>query len=368
MSPIIGFFRHASARGAEVLRGIQRARNLHEASYRQLLIRFAELYVRRKYSIREIFYSDLLAPRVTSEWLDRNLGKQRQFDLQSRLNPKAYWILTEDKNVFYRYCAGSGLTIPHFFGCIGVAGSDSPAALKMQLLRSAEHVLKHADVAELIVKPALGVYGRGVVALRRSNGYFVDTDGAQLSVQEICDRLATTHSYTTFVVQERLRSHPELERLSGTGNLQTIRMVTYVSRDGKPFIGCCQLKIIGEDSLTDNYGDGRRGNMIADIPLAKGKLANVFQAGRDGMGRVLIDRHPRTGIPFRGFSIPFWDHACRLVESAALAFLPLRTIGWDVAVTADGPVLIEGNVTWDPAPEGEVGGEILGAIMAEMRP
>ncbi len=39
-----------------------------------------------------------------------------------------------------------------------------------------------------------------------------------------------------------------------------------------------------------------------------------------------------------------------LVRRAALAFAPLRTIGWDVAISDAGPSLIEGNVLWDPLP------------------
>jgi hypothetical protein len=63
--------------------------------------------------------------------------------------------------------------------------------------------------------------------------------------------------------------------------------------------------------------------------------------------------------------VPCWDAACRLVRDAATAFLPLRTIGWDVAITDGDPVLIEGNVTWDPAYEGLVGGEILDAVLRD---
>jgi hypothetical protein len=38
-----------------------------------------------------------------------------------------------------------------------------------------------------------------------------------------------------------------------------------------------------------------------------------------------------------------------LAERAARTFFPLRTVGWDIALTTDGPALIEGNPFWDPS-------------------
>jgi hypothetical protein len=57
-----------------------------------------------------------------------------------------------------------------------------------------------------------------------------------------------------------------------------------------------------------------------------------------------------TGASFAEFRVPFIEDVRDLVTRAALAFTPLRTIGWDVAITDAGPSLIEGNVTWDPLP------------------
>ena len=37
-----------------------------------------------------------------------------------------------------------------------------------------------------------------------------------------------------------------------------------------------------------------------------------------------------------------------LVERSALLFQPMRTLGWDVAVTPRGPVVIEANNWWAP--------------------
>ena len=48
-----------------------------------------------------------------------------------------------------------------------------------------------------------------------------------------------------------------------------------------------------------------------------------------------------------GYAVPQWAAVSELVTAAARAFMPLRTVGWDVAITPTRPCLIEGNVTWD---------------------
>jgi hypothetical protein len=357
--------RHGWSRAAEALRVVREAQRRHATGYPRLLARFFDVYARRRYSLREIAKLDLLGPRHTRAWLERNTSKRRQVELQCRLNPVNYWILTEDKAIFYRFCLGSGLPVPRFFGSISVPRHGASAALTAKMREHAIHVLENADATDLIVKPAHGLYGIGVVALRRENGNLLDSGGACRKAGDIPDWLATVCDYDTFVVQERLDVHPSLQRLSGTRNLQTVRMVTYVRRDGRPVIGCCQLKIIGGNSLVDNFGNGRLGNLIGDIPAAGGRLSRVHGAAPDGSS-TQMNRHPRTDMVFDGFSIPFWDQACALVERAALVFLPLRTVGWDVAITPRGPVLIEGNVTWDPPQLGEeVSSEILDAIKSD---
>ena len=50
-----------------------------------------------------------------------------------------------------------------------------------------------------------------------------------------------------------------------------------------------------------------------------------------------------------GFRLPLWEEAKSLVARAATLFLPMRCIGWDVALTPSGPALIEANMWWDPS-------------------
>jgi hypothetical protein len=58
---------------------------------------------------------------------------------------------------------------------------------------------------------------------------------------------------------------------------------------------------------------------------------------------------PGTGRRFTGFQLPHWAEVRQLALRAAAAFPWTRTIGWDIAISDRGPVLLEGNDRWDPA-------------------
>lgn len=62
----------------------------------------------------------------------------------------------------------------------------------------------------------------------------------------------------------------------------------------------------------------------------------------DDAHRILTEV-PGTGAKIRGFKVPYWQEALELVKQAAAAIPELRYIGWDVAFTPDGPVIVEGN-------------------------
>ena len=155
-------------------------------------------------------------------------------------------------------------------------------------------------------------------------------------------------SYDTFVVQERLDNDPLLERLSGTRALQTVRAVTLVDDQRKPHLLFACLKVVTGKGQSDNFDYGRSGNFLADIDLDSGRLRQVRGAHESGFGLVSHERHPLTDESFGNFIVPHWPRLRRLALEAAVKFLPLRTIGWDIAVTPSGPSIVEGNVWWDP--------------------
>ena len=55
--------------------------------------------------------------------------------------------------------------------------------------------------------------------------------------------------------------------------------------------------------------------------------------------------HPGTDIVMVGKAIPYWKETLEMLEEAAKVLPQLRYVGWDVAVTEQGPLIIEGNPT-----------------------
>ena len=119
------------------------------------------------------------------------------------------------------------------------------------------------------------------------------------------------------------------------------------------------VKLAPRSASIDNYAGGRTGTVIATIDPASGVICELRPPRPGGFGAVHAERHPVTGAELIGVRMPLWDEVHTLAERASAAFLPLRTIGWDIAVTPAGPLLIEGNARWDPPPVDATSGAIL---------
>jgi hypothetical protein len=93
---------------------------------------------------------------------------------------------------------------------------------------------------------------------------------------------------------------------------------------------------------------GTTGNLIAYGDQDAGILRGAVNIHECGSGMKVVEAHPETGVAFDGFRLPFWSDAVELVTGAQRYFAELPTLGWDIALTGDGPAIIEANSRWDP--------------------
>ncbi len=88
------------------------------------------------------------------------------------------------------------------------------------------------------------------------------------------------------------------------------------------------------DSIVDNTGHG-------GISAALDENGLVLTAC-DSTG-MYYETHPDTGEKIVGFQIPRWDEAVALANKLCQVVPKVRYVGWDLALTEKGWVVIEGN-------------------------
>lgn len=137
------------------------------------------------------------------------------------------------------------------------------------------------------------------------------------------------------LVEEQIVQHAEMDRLNPSC-INTLRMVTLV-KDGKPHLMYTLVRVGDGTRVVDNISSG---GMYAPV-WEDGKIAKP--AFCDSTGQY-YNKHPLTGTDFVGFAIPDYDKAVELVLQAALVVEQIKYVGWDVALSDHGPVLVEGNV------------------------
>lgn len=172
-----------------------------------------------------------------------------------------------------------------------------------------------------VAKPRDGMCGKGIEILRTA-----DFDSADKACEYI--------SGNNFGVLEDVIKQNEKINTLYNGSINTVRIVT-MNNKGKISVVVTYFRI-GNGKHVDNFNSG---GMMTRVNPETGVV--MFPAV--DKANIIYEKHPETGTEFVGFSIPFWKENLELVKKAAAVIPQVGMVGWDIAVTPDGPVLVEGN-------------------------
>ena len=243
-----------------------------------------------------------------------------------------YACVMEDKYLFGQVAASFGFPAPRNLAFVDRGLVEWIGERERQPLAA----LVKRDL-DGFCKPFAGISSRGVFALRVEDGA-ISVDGESAALDDLRSRLTQR-----YLVQERVEQHPEMARLHPP-SLNTFRELTVLEGDAARVFGVI-LRMGRGGSSSDGHGAGGIG---VSVDVESGRLEKRGLA-RAGGNPGWYDRHPDTGVVFEGLTLPFFDEA----KSAACRFhksLPFfHTVGWDVAVTPDGPLFVEGNENWGAA-------------------
>jgi hypothetical protein len=185
-------------------------------------------------------------------------------------------------------------------------------------------------------KPLTGIQGTGAFPLRLSDGQLYAGEHT-LTVEELKHTLAEQ-----YLIQERVKQHPRISALHSP-SLNTIRVVTF-NNGGDVRVFSAAQRIGTNGRSIDNWSAG---GILVGIDLESGRLRaeGLYKPGYGGK----VTRHPQTGVLFSGFEVPCFSDAVQLVAKLHGYLYGVHSIGWDIAITDAGPMIIEGNDDWDGA-------------------
>ena len=185
------------------------------------------------------------------------------------------------------------------------------------------------------VKALTGNRGAGAEQWTPAGRHFVSSGGRELSIDEIIDELRPTNS----IVQPVLEDCTELREL-GSVALSSLRLVTAKGASIPATVIAAALSLADKaQSLTSHSGS------LCGIDVETGIVSAVQEYAED---REPLPIDPDNRLV--GFELPYWPETLALVRKAHDdAFPGFVTLGWDVALTPAGPLLLETNVSWNMA-------------------
>lgn len=166
-----------------------------------------------------------------------------------------------------------------------------------------------------------------------------DSDGGQGIERKQADDIDDFEVFRTellkqrqFLVEQVIPQHADMAALNPS-SVNSLRIVSYF--DGATVHILARVLKMGNGGVIDNFAHGGMYTMLDEHGVA---LHAAFDISGDA-----YEIHPLSGIRIPGFQVPLYDQVERLVDKIARVIPQIPYVGWDIAISPDRPVVIEGN-------------------------
>jgi hypothetical protein len=232
-----------------------------------------------------------------------------------------------DKLDFAAFCGDIGVPTPPLLAIArdGAVGFEPGAETRLD--------------QDIFVKPARSKGSRGIEVFRSLGaGRYRDEAGLEIERATLLARVAERSKTGALMLQQRLVNHPAIADLAEQ-SLMAIRVITCRNRgENDATVAYAFIRVITrlEPSWPIRYELG------IPIDLATGKLGPAT-GDKERWLLCWWDQHPVTGAQVTGRQMPHWEEIKAIAIKAQNAAKGRLLVGWDIAVTPNGPLLLEGN-------------------------
>lgn len=278
---------------------------------------------------------DVVDFRNPEDFLDNGIFRTQRYKANSSFFPSGskfvydYSVLFRDKRLFDSYFARllPEEEMPVTYGYL-VNGLLLSCELGGDSMTIGEFFSRH-EGERLAIKQTFGCHGVNLVSCTIGDEKTADGD----KLGEFFKGISPVGG-SMWIIQKWLQQHPRLSAFNAT-SINTLRIVSYHTG--------LDVVISGASLLV-----GPEGSLINNPEAGNETLFGIGMDGKVSDCAYSFAAATMTPTHHAGETIPFFSEACALVRRAHAMIPEVFSVGWDVVITPDGPLLLEGNDGWSP--------------------
>ena len=292
---------------------------------------------RGKLTLPEYVQYGVYRPTLTGDERGRFIANALHWPITRRCCDFSWQATTEDKWLCTRILERSGIRVLSTLAVIDTSARTYPGTRTIRTpAELCDFVLASTREGDTVfAKENRGIASFGAFLVLEGDRDRLHVHGEGWVEYETFMR--TFVGETCYVLQSRLRNHAFLDRW--TEHLATVRICLLLKPGGGVSVPFAILKLPSQDNIADQFW--RPGNVACDVDPNTGTILKART--KDRFGTVDHEVHPTTGVPLVGETLPMWDRVIDFAQTCAPVFTPVRYQSMDIAISGDGPVLVEIN-------------------------
>ena len=246
-----------------------------------------------------------------------------------------YSILADNKQIFYSYLEkmnpelvpttyivfqGNRLVCPFYPDCE---------------INSIERI-KVLEDGKYICKAVVGSFGDSISVIEKKDNQLIVNNG-EMNI----DDLIAMSVEEPYLIQQYIIQHEKINRLNSS-TVNTLRIIS-TRWNEDTYILAAMIRLGVKGNLVDNSSAG---GTFVGIDIEKGTLMEYgyyYEKPRE-------KRHPESKVEYKGYEIPFWNETINLIKKLHPEIFGFSTLGWDIAITENGPIIVE--INWNYSVKG----------------
>ena len=311
-------------------------------SYSQKLKVFRDyrnLYIKKGLTTDE--YRDFRFDKQSETFRQSFLGLNEQRFYLDYLNPIKYFSIARNKYMAHKMLENTGVKKSELYCYYQPEGKVIASDEIANNIQDVCRILKGKNVSGCVIKTTESSHGDNVYVV--NNIIFKENDCTMTLFNNIKLELSEILKDYPLIFEGIVNQTSQMASFNSS-SVNTVRFMTALYPDGKARLVGIWFKIGRKGKCVDNAGSG--GNVDGAVNPQNGELINVSQF--DGWDKIKqIEKHPDSGVQISGVKINNWERIVEEVLHYQECFPYIKAAGWDIAITDDGPVVIEVNDFWD---------------------